>query len=206
MLTLFANYTLERDHRLNYLLSLRDRIRHATLTVRNARLTQLAHIDALTGLANRRELDAYLGQIQQGPPSTPLAIIMFDIDHFKLYNDRYGHPAGDECLRQVAATLRNSLRQGNDMVARFGGEEFVIVMTGANLHTAHRVAERMRQEVFELAIPHASSPTAEVITVSGGVAAADLDTDVQAILISADTALYQAKSAGRNCIQAYLPS
>lgn len=206
ILTLLANYTLERDHRLNYLLRLRDRIRHATLSASNVRLTQLAHIDSLTGLANRRELDEYLAQLQQGPRFAVLAIVMVDIDHFKLYNDRYGHPAGDECLRQVADVLRKSLRQDNDMVARYGGEEFVIVMADSNIQTAHLVAERVRLAVLDLAIPHATSPTADVITVSGGVAAASLGTDVQVILKDADTALYRAKSAGRNCIQQFFPS
>jgi diguanylate cyclase (GGDEF)-like protein len=205
ILTTFANYTLERDHRFNYLLRLRDRIQRATLTAHNAHLTQLAHIDSLTGVVNRRGLDDYLAQLQQGSPTALLAIIMFDIDHFKLYNDRYGHPAGDECLRRVAGVLLKSLHRSNDMVARFGGEEFVIVMPGANMQTAHLVAERMRQAVLDLAIPHATSPTTEIITVSGGVAAANLSADVQAILTAADTALYRAKSAGRNCVEQLLP-
>ena len=92
------------------------------------------------------------------------------------------------------------------MVARYGGEEFVIVMADSNIQTAHLVAERVRLAVLDLAIPHATSPTADVITVSGGVAAASLGTDVQVILKDADTALYRAKSAGRNCIQQFFPS
>jgi diguanylate cyclase (GGDEF)-like protein len=199
LLTLFANYTLERDHRLSYLLSLRDRIRSAALTARNTRLAELSHMDPLTGIANRRELDDYLVHLQRGPRPDMLAIVMFDIDHFKLYNDRYGHPAGDECLRQVAVALRESLRRNNDMVARFGGEEFVVVLPGSDTKTARQVAERMRRAVLDLAIPHASSP-AEAVTVSGGVAAGDLHTGAQAILTAADAALYRAKSAGRNCI------
>jgi diguanylate cyclase (GGDEF)-like protein len=206
MLTLLANYTLERDHRLSYLLSLRDRIRRASLTARNTRLTELAHIDPLTGIANRRELDDYLTHLQQGPQPDVLAIVMFDIDHFKLYNDRYGHPAGDDCLRRVAGVLRESLRRSTDMVARFGGEEFVVVLPGSDEQTAHQVAERMRHAVSDLAIPHAASPIAKVVTVSGGLAAANLDADVQALLTTADAALYRAKSAGRNCVQvAFLP-
>jgi len=201
ILTTFANYLLEREHRLNYLLRLRDRIQRATIMASNARLTELAHIDSLTGVVNRRGLDDYLAHLQDGPPSALVAMIMFDIDHFKLYNDQYGHPAGDECLRRVAGVLLKCRRHGNDMVARFGGEEFVIVMPGSNMQTAHLVAERMRQAVLDLAIPHATSPTTEIITVSGGVAAANLSADVQAILTAADTALYRAKSAGRNCVQ-----
>jgi len=200
LLTLFANYSLERDHRLNYLLSLRDRLRRADLAAHNLRLTELAHIDPLTGIANRRELDDYLDHFQHGPRPESIAIVMFDIDHFKPYNDRYGHAAGDECLRRVALVLRASLRRSSDLVARYGGEEFVVVLPGFDARLAQQVAERMHQAVFDLGIPHDASPVSTVVTLSAGVAAAGVGTDVQSIVQMADAALYRAKSAGRNCI------
>ena len=201
MLTLFANYTLEREHRRSYLLRLRDHMRRDVLTAHNIRLTELINIDPLTGIANRRELDDFLDHLQQGPRPDMLAIVMFDIDRFKHFNDLYGHPAGDKCLRRVASALQASLRSSIDLVARFGGEEFAVVLPGSDIQAAHQVAERMRQAVVDLAIPHDESSVANVVTVSGGVAAANPNTGVQAILTAADAALYRAKSAGRNCVQ-----
>lgn len=201
--TLFANYTLERDQRRSYLLSLRERIRRTALAADNTKLTELSHIDPLTGIPNRRELDEYLTRLLQQPRSNLLAIAMFDIDHFKRYNDLYDHPAGDECLRQVAGALRESLRHDGDLVARFGGEEFVAVLPGADLQIVEQIAERMRQAVQDMAIPHATAPGYGNITISAGVATASTSggVDFQALFAAADSALYRAKSGGRNCVR-----
>ena len=118
--TLFANYNLEKDERRNYLLGLRERILRASLTSSNQRLAELSHIDPLTGIPNRRELNEYLQRLVQAPHNLVLSVVMLDIDHFKLYNDLYGHLAGDECLRQIAMILRRELRSDMDMIARFG--------------------------------------------------------------------------------------
>jgi diguanylate cyclase (GGDEF)-like protein len=200
--TLFANYTLERDQRRSYLLSLRERIRRTALAADNTKLTELSHIDPLTGIPNRRELAEYLTRLLQQPRSNLLAIAMFDIDHFKRYNDLYDHPAGDECLRQVAGALRESLRHDGDLVARFGGEEFVAVLPGADLQIVEQIAERMRQAVQDMAIPHATALGYGNITISAGVATASTSggVDFQALFAAADSALYRAKSGGRNCV------
>jgi diguanylate cyclase (GGDEF)-like protein len=203
VLTLFANYNLEQDQRSAYLLGLRDRIHHADLTANNLRLVQLSHLDPLTGIPNRRELTEYMDHLAQGSRLAKLAIVMLDIDHFKRYNDLYGHPAGDECLRRIAGALRDALRHSGDMVARYGGEEFVAVLPGNDLQGAELVAERMRLVVQKLAIPHAGWPEVGVVTLSAGIAAATSGGpgDIQAILAAADAALYRAKSAGRNRVE-----
>ncbi|MDR3577882.1 MAG: GGDEF domain-containing protein [Anaerolineaceae bacterium] len=201
--TLFANYRLEQDQRRSYLLNLRERIQRAVLAVKNTKLAELSHIDPLTAIPNRLELTEYLDRLVQQPQSNVLGIVMSDLDHFKLYNDLYGHPAGDECLRGIAGVMLNSLRNSGDMVARFGGEEFVAILPGADLHGTELVAERIRRAVQTLAIPHAASPVMDCVTISAGVAAGSFKTanDVQAILAGADAALYRAKSAGRNCVR-----
>jgi diguanylate cyclase (GGDEF)-like protein len=202
-LTLFANYNLEQDQRRAYLLGLRDRFHRADLTASNLRLVELSRIDPLTGIPNRRELDDYMDHLAQGSRLAKLAIVMLDIDHFKSYNDLYGHPAGDECLQRIAGALRDALRHSGDMVARFGGEEFVAVLPGNDLQGAELVAERMRLVVQKLAIPHAGWPEVGVVTLSAGIAAATSGGpgDIQAILAAADAALYRAKSGGRNRVE-----
>lgn len=203
VLSIFANYALEQNERHSYLLNLRERIRGAALTIHNIRLTELAHIDSLTGIANRLELDEYLNHLLLKPRSKLLGIAMLDIDQFKKYNDLYGHPTGDECLHRVAGVLSQALRQNSDLLARFGGEEFIVLMPGADAQAAQLVAERMRRAVMNLAIPHEASSISRVVTISAGVAAANLNTraDAQAIMALADEALYRAKSAGRNCVE-----
>ncbi|HMD90539.1 MAG TPA: diguanylate cyclase [Anaerolineaceae bacterium] len=201
--TLFANYRLEHDQRRSYLLNLRERIQHAILSVKNMKLAELSHIDPLTAIPNRLELNEYLDRLVQQPQSDLLAILMADIDHFKLYNDCYGHPAGDECLRQIAGVLLKSLRNSADIVARFGGEEFVALLPGADMRIAGLVAERIRLAVQNLAIPHQASPISAGVTISVGIAAGSFSTssDVQGMLARADAALYRAKSDGRNCVR-----
>ncbi len=202
-LSLFANYKLEQDHRRSYLLNLRERIHGAVLSDRNNKLMELSHIDPLTGLANRRELTEYLDLLLQKPATNQLAIVMFDVDHFKLYNNYYGHPMGDECLRQIAIVLAKSARRSADLVVRFGGEEFVAVLPGCDLPTAERFAERILKAVQDLLIPHAASPISIYVSISAGVATGRIttSTDVQSIFARADAALYRAKSAGRNCVR-----
>lgn len=198
--TLFANYILERDQRRGYLLNLRERVRRAELSVSNAELTRLSYSDPLTGIANRRELNRYLKNLADSRGFERIAFILFDIDHFKCYNDHYGHPAGDRCLTQVAHLLQQSLYRTGDLVARIGGEEFIAVLPDAGQRTAMLIAERLREAVEAAAIIHEASPIAPVVTVSAGVSEGPMEGDVLAILTAADTSLYRAKAAGRNCI------
>ncbi|MDT4995394.1 MAG: hypothetical protein QOH97_5286 [Actinoplanes sp.] len=166
----------------------------------NQRLEQLAITDALTGLPNRRRLDEILDTEWHRAlrPKTPLAVAIIDIDHFKLYNDHYGHPAGDRCLHQVAAALAGNVRE-TDFVARYGGEEFCLVMPDTHIAGAVIAAERVRIAVNELAEPHQAS-THGFVTISIGVASViptAYDT-LEDLIRHADTHLYEAKRGGRN--------
>ena len=129
----------------------------------------------------------------------PLSVIMIDVDLFKSYNDLHGHLAGDECLRDIAAVLAERNRAG-DLVARYGGEEFVAVLSDTGPEGARLMAERMRQRVRELAIPHARSSAAPHVTISLGVAAMTPETraNPKDLILKADQALYMAKSRGRD--------
>ncbi|MFH1034901.1 MAG: diguanylate cyclase [Pseudomonadota bacterium] len=165
-------------------------------------LQRLSFVDGLTGVANRRFFDQQMAQEWRRAvrEQSSLALIMVDIDQFKLFNDTYGHLAGDDCLRRVAQALAQGLRRPGDFLARYGGEEFVAVLPGTGQEGAWALAELMRRQVEELAIAHASSTVAPWVTVSLGVATrlpVNHD-DPQEVLASADAALYQAKQAGRN--------
>ena len=168
----------------------------------NRRLERLSLVDDLTGVANRRRFDeAFDVEWRRGCRSgTPLSLMIVDVDAFKLFNDTYGHLEGDACLRRVAETLASCLSRAADLAARFGGEEFVALLPHASAEEAGRLAERLRERIQSLAIPHASSPVAAVVTVSVGCATA-VPTEEgipSALLASADAALYAAKRAGRN--------
>jgi diguanylate cyclase (GGDEF)-like protein len=200
--TLFANFNLETQHRRSFLLELRELIRKKVLMDQNMRLTELSHIDALTGLANRREIEEFFLRLSKTRIKS-IAIVMIDLDHFKNYNDYYGHPAGDDCLRQIGAVLNDAVHRHADLVGRFGGEEFVALLPDTSLQDALKVANRIRKMVLKVGIPHAASQTEKVVTISAGVAAGEINTmdDFQTILQAADIALYRSKSGGRNQVQ-----
>ncbi len=168
----------------------------------NQELKHLSQLDGLTGIANRRRFNEYLEQEwrRASRAPQPLALILGDVDHFKNYNDHYGHQAGDDCLSQVAQAMAGATSRTADLLARYGGEEFVAVLPGTTLEGATHIAERMRAAVEELKLPHATSTTADHITLSLGVAASTdtKHTDPGALLAAADAALYQAKEQGRN--------
>jgi len=165
-------------------------------------LKRLSGIDALTGVANRRFFDEMLDKewARAARSRQPLAIIMVDIDRFKIHNDTYGHQAGDECLRQVASVLKHSVRRPADLVARYGGEEFSVILPGADVNGATAVAERMRAEVQAIKLAHAKTVTGHDVTVSLGVAVVVPDQHHSALelVAAADEALYRAKAVGRN--------
>lgn len=178
------------------------RLRTTELQIANRQLEILSTTDGLTGLANRRRFDLYWAQEWQRAlrQATPLAVIMLDVDHFKAYNDHYGHPQGDACLQRVGALLQATIRRAGELAARYGGEEFVVVMPGASLERAQETAESLLNAIRTAHIPHASSPVAPVVTVSLGVAAGtpSLTDTREHLLKEADTALYEAKHQGRN--------
>ena len=174
--------------------------RTEALKAANEQLELLASTDALTGLPNRRRLtDTLDAEWRRSIRSAlPVAVAMIDIDHFKLYNDHYGHPAGDECLRRVAAAIRANIRD-SDLAARFGGEEFALVLPGTDDADGARVAERVRAAVAGMAEPHELAGHG-IVTVSIGVASAvptRLTTAAQ-LMKTADGELYEAKRTGRN--------
>jgi diguanylate cyclase (GGDEF)-like protein len=172
------------------------------LAAANDQLAQLSTTDELTGIANRRRFDEALAhEWQRGArQKDPLSLLMLDIDHFKLYNDHYGHLAGDECLRRVSHLLGGGVRRAGELVARYGGEEFVVLLPSTDLDLAQAIAQRCMQQVREAAIPHGRSPTAEFLTLSIGVACTvpDVGRKPDTLVREADTALYRAKDAGRN--------
>jgi diguanylate cyclase (GGDEF)-like protein len=195
MFSLFASYALEKESRMNYLLSLRGRLQRRELDLKSQR-------DPLTGLRNRRSLDEAIEACEQSPKpfKGEIAILLLDIDSFKSFNDSAGHQAGDVCLKRVAGIIQGELRDHADDLFRFGGEEFVVVLKGNSLPVAHAIAERIRAAVQEAAIPHPGSRNGEVVTISVGVASAFLGCDIGTgtVIAAADVALYAAKRSGRN--------
>lgn len=167
-------------------------------------LREQATHDPLTKLYNRGYLDSALERemARCRREGVPLSVAMIDVDHFKNYNDRYGHPAGDACLRKVAATLQGSARRPGDLVARYGGEEFSLVLPNTDSTAARQMVEAVRQAIEALSIPHEQSPAGRV-TISIGVAtmARGSENDVEGLLRAADQALYRAKRAGRNQVR-----
>jgi diguanylate cyclase (GGDEF)-like protein len=182
------------------------RQRTSQLDAANRELERLSRIDPLTGLANRRWFDEFVDQSWRVAvrERVPLTFMLIDVDHFKAYNDRYGHPAGDECLKRVAAAVRGSAGRPLDHAARYGGEEFAVVLTDASPAGACSVAERLRCAVASLAIPHAGSPGGHVSVSIGLVTLVPgADDSATEVLRRADEALYAAKGAGRNLVRVW---
>jgi diguanylate cyclase (GGDEF)-like protein len=169
----------------------------------NQELQRLSMTDGLTGLANRRMFDETLQREWRRciRLNKPMSLVMMDVDHFKQYNDLYGHQQGDDCLKAIAKKLAKSAPRPADLVARYGGEEFIMVLGETDEVGARWVAERVRQRVSLLQLPHAGSKH-QFVSVSCGIAsihpARELSADV--LLQTADKALYQAKHQGRNTV------
>lgn len=163
-------------------------------------LNDLSMLDPLTGLYNRRGLQNRLDTLLAVSDSDH-HVLLVDIDHFKAYNDHYGHMMGDQALIQVSAAIRNAVRS-RDIVARFGGEEFMVLLTNSTTEAASLAAERIRQQVYDLKIPHMfNESVATNVTISIGMTPL-MDSDIDGALKRADTALYEAKGQGRNIILA----
>ena len=167
--------------------------------------------DGLTGIANRRHFDVAMEKEHRRAKrtGTTLSLLMIDIDHFKAYNDHYGHQKGDQCLIQVAAALSGMLKRPGDLMARYGGEEFAVILPDTDIEQASAMAEAIRARAQELALPHERTTDAtRQVTVSIGIATqkAGAPVEIEALIGSADRALYQAKRNGRNCVAALQPN
>lgn len=168
----------------------------------NEKLHGLSLVDGLTGIFNRRYFDEYSDSEWKRSIrlKLPISLIMIDIDHFKLYNDNYGHQMGDDCLKKVADTLHKELKRPGDIVARYGGEEFVVVLAGTGSDGAVLLAETLRSSILDQSIPHQHSKTADIVTISLGVSSLtpERNSSHKELVAAADKALYSAKQNGRN--------
>ncbi|MCG8456734.1 MAG: GGDEF domain-containing protein, partial [Holophagales bacterium] len=178
------------------------RERTQALQFANEELKRLAREDGLTGIANHRAFMEFADQAWRivARERKSISVLMIDVDHFKAYNDIYGHQAGDSCLRQVSEAISTIARRPLDLAARYGGEEFAVILAHTELDDALNLAEQARREMLALDIPHSGSADYGVVTISIGAAALvpHRDTEVTTLISMADRALYRAKRGGRN--------
>jgi diguanylate cyclase (GGDEF)-like protein len=183
--------------------------RTSSLQMANSHLRELASLDSLTQVSNRRYFDHFLAAEWQKAANGALnlALLLCDVDHFKAYNDTYGHVSGDLCLQKVAQALESCVHRHGDLVARYGGEEFAIILTNIDAEGARQVAERVRMAVKALMLEHPASSNG-VVTISVGVAygSSIAEMTIVQLIENADRGLYQAKRAGRNQMGVYTPS
>jgi diguanylate cyclase (GGDEF)-like protein len=204
IISLLSAYFVERFTRQDYVHKQLLQREQAQLQEVNEHLQHLVTNDSLTGIANRRYFDEVVEdewrRAQRG--HYPLALLMVDIDHFKAFNDHYGHQKGDEALRIVAKTLAGFGKRAGDMVARYGGEEFVMISAGTAYKDAIALGNKICKAISNVRIPHDNSPVSSVVTVSIGIAVITplLEQDVGTLIHDADKNLYQAKANGRNCV------
>lgn len=184
-------------------------VSHTNITDRKLAELQVfeqALTDGLTGLANRRHFDDFFDREWRlgARMNHPISLILADIDHFKLYNDGYGHLQGDDCLKMVGSCLKSFGRRPGDLVARYGGEEFALVLGNTSAQGALEIGEDIRQAIAKLNLPHDHSPLSKIVSASIGVATCkpgdETMTGMQALVQAADECLYKAKSNGRNCV------
>ena len=196
----------EKNQILKQELEIRIELEHK-LRSSNQKLKNMAIVDSLTGIANRRKFDQKIQQewLRLTREKAFLSLIMIDVDYFKLYNDSYGHQAGDDCLQQVAQAISRTVKRPADLVARYGGEEFAVILPSTDKTGATHVANSIKAAIEELNIPHTSSTVANRVTVSQGVATTIPNTDnlYESLICLADVALYEAKDRGRNSFVSY---
>ena len=168
-----------------------------------ARLSSEVWVDALTGIANRRAFDHRLSEALQDAVHTqaPLSVLMIDVDHFKLYNDTYGHVNGDACLRLIAGAIAGCARRSDDIAARYGGEEFAVVLPDTDAATAAKVLDEIRRRFAEIHYP--AQPHDLSCTFSCGIAELTPDLDIKSMAKQADEALYVAKRGGRDRVEVF---
>lgn len=202
LFSIISNLRSERAERFSYLLLLREQLRVEEFTERNEEFRRLASIDPLTEVYNRRHFDSLVNSLldKQVDSRLQYAVAMIDVDHFKAYNDHYGHVRGDLCLKRIASAIFESVHPDVDIVARFGGEEFVVLLPSSTAQEAMARAEEIRRHVRGLALPHAGNLQQGIVTISVGVSAAANGqvSSFNSILKQADQALYRAKAAGRD--------
>lgn len=195
-----------KNNILKHELEIRIELEHK-LRSTNQKLKNLAIVDRLTGIANRRKFDLKIEQewFRLAREQAFLSLILIDVDYFKLYNDAYGHQGGDDCLKQVAQTISRTVKRPADLVARYGGEEFAIILPSTNSKGATHVANCIKNAIEELKIPHTNSTVADYVTVSQGIATTipDPDSLFESLICLADVALYEAKERGRNSFVSY---
>jgi diguanylate cyclase (GGDEF)-like protein len=206
--TLVMNYRLELEERRRFQWSVRAGALYKKLSASRAELDLMARRDPLTGVPNRRHFDEYLHDQwdEAAEQDDELALLLMDVDHFKAFNDRYGHPAGDQCLRHVAEILHKTVPPEKGCVARWGGEEFILALPGMNAEQAQVMGLALCHAVLSSGLRHEGSTTAGSVTLSVGVAVvrpARGDVSVDGLIAQADAALYRAKREGRNrCVLA----
>ncbi|WP_071189942.1 diguanylate cyclase [Trichormus sp. NMC-1] len=199
-----SRINIERKNLLYCIISdLTERLQvEATLRQANSELRRLVNLDGLTQIANRRCFDAVINlewqRLQR--EKTPLSLILCDIDYFKSYNDCYGHPAGDECLRKIAQAIARTCKRPADLVARYGGEEFAVLLPNTPLEGAVYFAQQIQQQIASLSIPHHHSSVSDYVTLSMGIASMVPvpDYSLEYLIKNADISLYAAKNQGRN--------
>ena len=196
----------EKNKILKHELEIRIELEHK-LRSTNQKLKNLAIVDSLTGIANRRKFDQKIEQewLRLAREKAFLSLIIVDVDYFKLYNDAYGHQAGDDCLQQVAQTISRTIKRPADLVARYGGEEFAVILPSTDKIGANHIADCIKCAIEELKIPHTNSTVADYVTVSQGVATTipNADSLFESLICLADVALYEAKDRGRNSFVSY---
>lgn len=204
IMPLAVRFRAEHASRNAFLVTLRDEIKSAQLVALTKALAELAETDPLTSMRNRRSLTETLHQAWADARATNdwFSILMIDIDRFKLFNDTAGHDEGDECLRKVAAALKDRTEREGHYIARFGGEEFTAIAVGLSPEPALSVAEDLRKVVEGLGIPHPGYSDGSPVTVSIGATVVQPSpaTTVEQVIAMADKALYEAKARGRNCV------
>jgi diguanylate cyclase (GGDEF)-like protein/PAS domain S-box-containing protein len=198
-----AIFDPKTHQRTDFVLIMRDITAQKSL---EDQLQRLALSDGLTGLANRRAFDQVLNMewLRTMRESTHMSLLLLDLDHFKSFNDHYGHQVGDDCLRAVAAAIARAVRRPSDLAARYGGEEFAVILPSTDSAGAVAVADQIRANIHQLMLPHAENPEGDgFVTASMGAATALCRTGgtmvmQESLLAAADTALYKAKQSGRN--------
>lgn len=201
--TAAMNYRYELEERRRFQWSVRAQTLRKKLAASQAQLDDMSRRDALTGVPNRRHFDEYTRHAWDAAQASngELALLLMDVDHFKAFNDRYGHPAGDQCLRHVAQILQKAVPAESGCVARWGGEEFIVALPGMDAQAAAKVAQALCEAVQSSGLRHEASTTAGSVTISIGVAAvrpAESSRHVDGLVADADAALYRAKREGRN--------
>lgn len=176
------------------------------LTRLNEQLSKLSHYDELTGLSNRRAFThrAQQSLLEHSRHQQPSSLLMIDVDHFKQFNDYYGHPAGDRCLRIIAEQMRKTLTRSSDIIARYGGEEFIVFMPNTAIQAALAIGEKLRVAVLEAGIEHKESSVSSYVTISVGASQYDVKIhgSLERLILDADNNLYAAKHQGRNRVVA----